>query len=264
LALQSVPKPAREKGERELRVDTAAAYRLVALFGMDDLLGTHISCRLPGKPMRFLLNPYGLLFEEITASSLVAVDLDGNVVGKSKVKPNPYGYVIHAAIQKAQPDAKCVIHTHTQPGMTVAAMQDGLLMLNQLNMMFHNRIGYYDYEELNVALSPDAALKAEEDEQKRLADALGPHNVMIMRNHGILVVGSTMSEAFYRLYYLEQSCKIQMSALACNTKLVIPSDDVSEFVAKMDERDVRDPLPHYWAWDALLRKLDRTDPSFRN
>ena len=264
MALQSVSRTAREKGERELRVDTAAAYRLIALFGMDDLLGTHISCRLPGNPMRFLLNPYGLLFEEITASSLVAVDLGGNVVGATKTKPNPYGYAIHAAIQKARPDAKCIIHTHTHPGMAVAAMADGLQMLNQLSMMFYNRIAYYDYEELNVALAEEEALKAEASEQERLAAALGPHNVMVMRNHGLIAVGETMAETFYRMYYLEQACHIQMNALACNTKMVWPSAEVCEQIAEMEKKDPRDPPPHIWAWDALLRKLDRTDPSFRN
>ncbi|MSO93038.1 MAG: class II aldolase/adducin family protein [Rhodospirillales bacterium] len=259
-----ISKSPREKGERELRINTAAAYRLIALYGMDDLLGTHISCRLPGAPTRFLLNPYGLLFEEITASSLVAVDLDGNVSGAGKAKPNPYGYAIHAAIQGARPDAKCIIHTHTHPGMAVAAMADGLQMLNQLNMMFYNRIAYYDYEELNVALSEGEALRAEESEQKRLSDALGPHNAMIMRNHGLIAVGETMSETFYRMYYLEQSCAIQMNALACNTKLIVPSHDVCEQIAEFEKKDPRDPPPHVWAWEALLRKLDRTDPSFRN
>ena len=254
----------KKQGERELRVDTAAAYRVLAMLGMDDLLATHISTRLPGEPMRFLTNPYGLLFEEITASSLVALDLEGNVVGESKTKPNPYGYVIHAAVQRARPDAKCVIHTHTHPGMAVAAMADGLQMLNQLSMMFHNRVAYYDYEELNVALAEEDALKGDQGEQERLAAALGSHNVMIMRNHGVIVVGETMSEAFYRLYYFEKACEIQMNTLPCNVKMVIPSPEVCEEVALMETKDPRNPPPHVWAWEAMLRKLDRTDPSFRN
>ena len=261
-ASATVAKFTRGKTERDLRVDTAAAYRLIAMFGMDDLLATHISCRLSGEPFRFLLNPYGLLFEEITASSLVVLDMNGNLVGDSKQQPNPYGFAIHAAVQKVRPDAKCVIHTHTQPGMAVAAMADGLLSLNQMSMMFHNRVAYYDYEELNVELDPEKKLKAEEDEQERIGQALGDKHCLIMRNHGLLTVGETMADAFHRMYYLEQSCKIQMNTLACNTKILLPSDQTAEAIAVIEENDPRPRAQN--TWDALLRKLDHIDPSFRN
>lgn len=250
------------KSERELRVDTAAAYRLIAHFGMDDLLATHISCRLPGEPIRFLINPYGLMFDEIAASSLVVLDLEGRPVGDRKQAANPYGFAIHAAVHRAAPEGRCVIHTHTQAGMSVAAMKCGLLPLNQMNMMFHDRVAYYDYEELHPELDPDKPAHADRDEQERLAAALGDKTSMIMRNHGLLTVGRTMADAFYRMYYLEQSCRVQMSAMACNTELLVPSNELAGNIATIEENDPRPREEITWA--ALVRRLDRIDPSFRN
>ena len=260
-ASASVGSQPKEKTVRELRVELAAAYRLTAQFGMDDMLGTHISSRLPGEPIRFLINPYGLMFDEITASSLIAVDLDGNVVSDNKAMANPFGFTIHGAVQGAREDARCVLHTHTQAGMAVAAMKDGLLPLNQMSMTFFNRLAYYDYEAL-TAEEENNKYQGDEDEQRRMVEALGDKNNMIMRNHGLMTVGETMADAFYRMYYLDQSCRIQMNALAANTEIVLPSDETCEAVAVHEESDSRPK--EQMTWDALVRKLDRIDPSFRN
>lgn len=188
--------------EAELRRELAAVYRLVAHYRMTDLVFTHISVRLPGNDHHFLINPYGLLFEEITASSLVRVDLNGNVIGETPYCVNPAGFVIHSAIHAAREDAACVLHTHTLAGCAVAASASGLLPVNQISMEFFNRVGYHDYE--GVALNLD--------EQKRLVEDLGTHDALILRNHGLLTVGATPARAFLRMYYLNKACEIQIAA----------------------------------------------------
>ena len=188
--------------EQRLRQELAACYRLIAHFRMSDLIFTHISLRLPGPEHHFLINPYGLLFDEITASSLVKIDLQGRPVEPSPHPVNPAGFVIHSAIHAAREDAHCVLHTHTRAGCAVAALECGLLPVNQMSMEFYGRVAYHAYE--GIALDMD--------EQQRLVADLGDKPVMILRNHGLLATGGSVAEAFLRMYYLEKACEIQLAA----------------------------------------------------
>jgi len=242
--------------EQRLRRELAAVYRLVAHFGMTDLIFTHISLRLPGPESRFLINPYGLLFEEITASNLVVVGPDGLALGQSRYPVNPAGFVIHGAVHAARPDAHCVLHTHTRAGCAVAATEEGLLPVNQMSMEFYHRVGYHDYE--GVALSLD--------ERARLVADLGAHPALILRNHGLLTVGTTAAQAFLRMFYLNRACEIQVSAAAAGT-LRLPAPQVCERSARQlsgedTGDDFTDPEAYDMAWAALLRLLDRIDPSY--
>ncbi|MFG2140957.1 class II aldolase/adducin family protein [Streptomyces sp. NPDC048650] len=244
--------------ERRLRRELAAVYRLVAHYRMTDLIFTHISLRLPGPDHHFLINPYGLLFEEITASDLVKIDLSGNPVEPTPHRVNPAGFVIHSAIHAARPDARCVLHTHTKAGCAVAAQTQGLLPLNQMGMEFHRRIGYHDYE--GVALNLD--------EQRRLVADLGAHPALILRNHGLLTVGGSAAEAFLRMYYLEKACEIQVTAQAAGTPLTMPPAEVCEYAAQQltgtAEADLQDDGAHDLAWSALLRLAERIAPDHVN
>lgn len=187
------------------RVDLAACYRLIAHFGMDDLIYNHISARVPGPEEHFLLNPFGLLYEEITASNLVKVDLDGNVIGDSPHRINPAGFVIHSCVHRERPDLTCVIHTHTTAGVGVSAQEGGLLPISQTGLLYKDLIAYHDYEGLALDL----------DEQKRLLADLGrDKQLLILRNHGLLAGGRTIPEAFIMMFYLEQACRIQIAAQA--------------------------------------------------
>lgn len=246
------------EAEARLRRELAAVYRLVAHFRMTDLIFTHISMRLPGPDHHFLINPYGLLFEEITASSLVKIDLEGNPVGPTPYPVNPAGFVIHSAIHAAREDAHCVLHTHTKAGCAVAAQSDGLLPLNQMSMEFHNRVGYHDYE--GVALNLD--------EQKRLVDDIGGHPALILRNHGLLTVGESAAQAFLRMYYLEKACEIQVTAQSGGAPLTIPSEEICEYTARQlagdANADFQDDLAYDLAWAAMLRLLDRIAPDYRD
>ena len=241
--------------ELRLRRELAAAYRLIAHFRMTDLIFTHISLRLPGPDHHFLINPYGLLFEEITASTLVKIDLDGRQVEDTPYVVNPAGFVIHSAIHAARPDAMCVLHTHTKVGCAVAAQQQGLLPLNQMSMEFYGRVAYHDFEGVALNLA----------EQKRLVDDLGDRPVMILRNHGLLTVGSTAAQAFLRMYYLEKACEIQTTAQAGGA-LIIPTRDVCEYTARQlageAEADLQDDVGYDLAWTALLRLLSRMAPDY--
>ncbi|MEZ5152988.1 class II aldolase/adducin family protein [Rhodococcus zopfii] len=244
--------------EARLRRELAAVYRLVALYGMTDLIFTHISMRLPGDDPRFLLNPYGLLFDEITASNLVTVGSDGHLIGESEYSVNPAGFVIHSAVHAARDDAHCVLHTHTRAGCAVAASGEGLLPLNQMSMEFYNRIGYHDYEGVALSLS----------ERQRLVDDLGSHHAMILRNHGLLTVGRTPAEAFLRMFYLNRACEIQVAAQASGS-LVIPPPEVCERSARqLTGQDTGDDFVDenavVLAWSALLRRLDRECPDYAN
>lgn len=241
-----------DEAERQLRVDLAAAYRLVALFGWDDLLATHLSVRLPGPEHRFLINPLGLLFEEITASSLVKIDLDGNIVGNSPYQINPAGFTIHSAIHAARADAQCVIHLHTINGIAVSSQKHGLLPLNQTAMLMNGRLVYHDFE--GIALN--------HDERPRLVADLGHNNAMILRNHGTLAVGTSIADAFQTIYFLERACAIQVAAQTGGAALRTPDDTVQKLVTKQvaDFGDVADRL----LWPALLRRLDRVNPGYRD
>ncbi len=240
------------RSEAELRVELAAFYRVVAMFGWDDLVANHISVRLPGNEEAFLLNPFGLMFEEITASSLVKVDLDGNILQDTPHSINKAGYVIHSAVHAIRPDAQCVAHLHTRDGVAVAMTETGLLPLNQTAMMIHDEVTYHDYEGPAFDLS----------ERERLQRDLGTRNLMILRNHGTMALGRSVAEAFQRLYFLEWSCSVQVRALAMGQPLVQPALQASE---RMDNRPKLDALRNYAeqrSWPAILRKLDRVNPGY--
>ena len=234
--------------EARLRVDLAAAYRLVALFGWDDLVFTHISARIPGPEHHFLINPYGWMFDEITASSLVKVGLDGRTIGASEAMVNPAGFTIHSAVHEAREDAGCVIHLHTVAGTAVSSQAEGLLPLNQTAMLLNGRIAYHDFE--GVAL--------DHDERPRLVADLGERDVMILRNHGTMTVGRTVAEAFTQMYFLERACAMQAAAQGGTVRL--PADAVQAVVEGQSKglSFVADKL----VWPALLRRLDRLSPGY--
>lgn len=238
--------------ERDVRRDLAAAYRLCALFGWDDLIYTHISARVPGPEHHFLVNPLGLGFDEITASNLVKIDLDGNVVGDSPHQPNAAGFVIHGAIHSAREDAQCVMHLHTEAGMALSTLADGLLPLTQHAMRFHGRIGYHDYE--GIALSPD--------EKKRFVADLGGHAALVLRNHGTLTVGRSVAHAFTENYYLEKAARAQLLALSTGRPLVVPPSEVVELTVQQWVGDLG--VSEDREWPSLVRRLDRVDPSYRD
>ncbi|WP_238067622.1 MULTISPECIES: class II aldolase/adducin family protein [Pseudomonas] len=246
--------------EQGLRQELAACYRLIAHFRMSDLIFTHISLRLPGPEHHFLINPYGLLFDEITASSLVKIDLQGRPVEATPHPVNPAGFVIHSAIHAAREDARCVLHTHTRAGCAVAALECGLLPLNQMSMEFYGKVAYHGYE--GIALDMD--------EQRRLVADLGDKPVMILRNHGLLTTGRSVAEAFLRMYYLEKACEIQLAAQSAGQVILPPAE-----VCRHTERQFNDPGRGLkqgeladadalqLAWAALLRMLERVAPDYR-
>ena len=251
--------PVASAEETRLRRELAAVYRLVAHFGMTDLIFTHISVRIPGPEHHFLINPYGLLFEEITASSLVKIDLSGHPVEQTTYPVNPAGFVIHSAIHAAREDALCVLHTHTRAGCAVATQRDGLLPVNQISLEFYDRVGYHDYEGVALNLA----------EQERLVADLGQHPALILRNHGLLTVGETPGEAFLRMYYLNRACEIQTTALAGGVALVLPDPDVCALTARQltgtdESSDLQDDKAYDLAWAALLRLASRIAPDHVN
>jgi ribulose-5-phosphate 4-epimerase/fuculose-1-phosphate aldolase len=248
---KTVPASAMSKAERQMRVDLAACYRLAALYNMDDMFSTHISARVPGSEAYFLLNPYGVLFEQISASDLVKVDLDGNVVQDTPYSINSAGFVIHSAVHAARPDAKCVLHTHTVAGMAIASIEEGLLPLTQKSMRFYNRIGYHDYDGVADDL----------DERQLLVRDLGRHNALILRNHGLLTCGPTVARAFFLMKNLEKSCQTQLAAMASGGELIKLSSHLMERAAGQVERRLDGEAN---GWSSLLKKLDRIDPSYRN
>ena len=241
--------------EWAVRVDLAAAYRLVALFGWDDLVYTHISARVPGSKDHFLINPYGLFFDEITASSLVKIDAEGNKLEESPFPVNPAGFVIHSAIHAARHDAKCVLHTHTVNGIAVAAQREGLLPISQHSMSVIASLGYHDFE--GPALS--------DDEKPRLVNDLGDNSHLILRNHGLLTVGETIADAFVCMYNLETSCAIQVRAQT-GGELIHVGKDLIESAYKVMQSSARGRARSrgMLAWPGLLRRLDRVDPSYRD
>jgi ribulose-5-phosphate 4-epimerase/fuculose-1-phosphate aldolase len=268
--LKAVPgNPATDRSDEEwrLRRELAACYRLIAHFKMTDLIFTHISVRIPGPEHHFLINPYGLFFDEVTASNLVKIGLDGRAVEPTPYPVNPAGFVIHSAVHGAREDAHCVLHTHTKAGCAVAAQKDGLLPVNQINLEFYGKVAYHDYEGIALDL----------DEQKRLVADLGEKPVMILRNHGLLTVGKNAQQAFLRMYYLEKACEIQLTAQggsngAGGQALILPPKEVCEHaerqfnappVPSSDGRVLSDPDGYDLAWSALLRLLDRLDPSYK-
>ncbi len=232
--------------EWQARVDLAACYRLMDCYGMTDLIYNHITARIPGTE-HLLINLYGLLYREITASSLVKIDVEGNILWKPTTDYgiNKSGYVIHGAIHQARPDVACVIHTHTRAGMAVAAMACGLLPLSQTSIRFVGHIGYHDYEGPAVEL----------DERERLVRDLGAHDALVMRNHGLLTCGATVPQAFNTMYQLEMSCRAQVDAMAARTELNLPGENVLAHTAHLYQPGTRRPYG-VLEWPAMLRLLE--------
>jgi ribulose-5-phosphate 4-epimerase/fuculose-1-phosphate aldolase len=239
--------------ERKLRIDLAGCYRLIALYGWDDLVFTHISARLPDEPEHFLINPYGMMFEEITASSLVRVDRYGNKVSDSPYQTNPAGFNIHSAIHEARPEVNCVLHLHTTAGVAVSAQAEGLLPLSQQSIFPLSSISYHGYE----------GLALNEDERPRLAKDLGHNNYMILRNHGLLVCATNIPDAFLYMYTLQKACEIQIQAQAGRSKLISVPEEIVDRAQMMAQKNLLN-LGGMLAWPGLLRKLDRIDPGYRN
>lgn len=241
------------KDEWATRVDLAACYRLIAMHGWDDLIFTHISARVPGPDDHFLINAYGLLFEEMTASSLVKVNLDGDIVQETEYGINPAGFTIHSAVHAARSDAGCVLHTHTRAGVAVSAQAGGLLPVSQIALFPLSSLAYHGYE--GIALN--------EDEKPRLVADLGDSNFMILRNHGLLTVGATIPDAFLYMYALETACQIQLAAQAGGNELVEVNPMIVKGIrAQVDA--VLNGIGADLAWPGLLRKLDRRDDSYRH
>jgi ribulose-5-phosphate 4-epimerase/fuculose-1-phosphate aldolase len=232
--------------EWQTRVDLAACYRLVDRYGMTDMIYNHITARVPGPEHHLLINLYGLTYKEITASSLVKIDLDGEIVWKPDTDYgiNKSGYLIHGCIHRARKDVACVLHTHTSAGMAVSAMKCGLLPLTQTSIRFAGHIGYHDYE------GPATDL----EERERLVRDLGPHDAMILRSHGLLTCGPTIQQAFNTMYQLEMSCRAQVDAMAARTELVIPPAQILEKTAHLYRPGTRRPYG-ILEWPAMLRLL---------
>jgi len=237
--------------EWQLRCDLAAAYRLVAMYGWSDLVFTHISARLPGAGHQFLINPYGMLFEEITASSLIRIDQEGNKLQDSPFPVNPAGFTIHSAVHAVREDARCVLHTHTRAGVAVAAQQCGVLPISQQSTFVLASLAYHDYE--------GVALRSEE--KPRLQADLGNKDFLCLRNHGLLTVGPSVADAFLRMYVFESACQIQISAQAGGA-LVAVQPAIVEGVAHAMKVQTGG-MGGEFVWPALIRKLEREQPDYR-
>ncbi len=236
--------------EWQARVDCAALYRLVALHGWDDMIFTHISMRVPGPEHHFLINPYGFLFEEITASSLVKVDLDGNIVAPTSYYINPAGFTIHSAIHAARQDALCVIHLHTDAGVGVSAQKHGLLPLTQNACLVLPQLAYHGYE--GVALNLD--------ERERLVADLGEKKLMLLRNHGTLAVGASAAEAFIGIFFLERACAQQVNALSAGADRVLTAPEAAQAETRSQSAGLA--MVSGLAWPGLKRRLDRALPGY--
>lgn len=258
-ALAAAPTATTSDQEWAIRCDLAAAYRLIALHGWDDSIYTHISARVPGPEHHFLINPYGLRFRDITAGSLVKIDLQGNTVETSPYDVNPAGFTIHSAVHMAREDAHCVLHTHTVAGVAVSSLKEGLLPLNQWSLQFYDRISYHDYEGIALDL----------DERERLTRDLGTNDAMILRNHGLLTVGRSVADAFILMHNLERSCQAQIAALSTGRPLQDLSHEVSAKTANQyaayDDADpqkaARKDMATNREWQAWLSLLDAHTPA---
>jgi ribulose-5-phosphate 4-epimerase/fuculose-1-phosphate aldolase len=239
--------------EWQTRVDLAAAYRLVAHFKWDDLVFTHITARVPGEEDRFLINPYGLMFDEITASSLVKIDLQGNKLDDTPFPVNPAGFTIHSAIHSARHDAQCVLHTHTLNGLAVSAQKGGVLPLSQQSIFILSSLAYHDYE--GVALR--------DDEKPRLVKDLGRSTYLMLRNHGLLTVGATVADAVLAMYFFETVCTIQVRAMAGGAPLIPIDPEIIRTAGEQARVATRGMGAGALTWPGLLRRLDRIDESYR-
>lgn len=241
--------------ELDVRVKLAAAYRLVDYYGWTEQIYGHLTARVPGPEEHFLINPWGLNYEEVTASNLVKIDVDGNAVDAGAHPVNFAGFVIHSAIHMTRSHENLVVmHTHTRAGMAIAALKDGLLPISMFATVFHNRLAYHDYEGASLYL----------DERERIVASLGPHKAMVLRNHGLMVVGRTVPECFLRLYRLERACQIQLDAAAAGTLNLLAPDVADRSAADLDSYQAMQPTPEgEIEFAALMRKLDRIDDSYR-
>lgn len=245
--------------EWELRVQLAAAYRIIDHMGWSELIWTHTTVRVPGPEHHFLINPYGLRFDEVRASNLVKVDLHGNVIGDQSQEINPAGFVIHSAIHMARKDVQCIMHTHTVAGMAVAALKCGLLPISMYALGYYERVAYHDFEGPSLDL----------EERQRLSSNLGDKNVLILRTHGLLTCGQTIAQAFVRMFRLERACQVQLAAQATGSELVVPPRNICEISAERSDEFLateggkgysRVANPEF---DALMRLMDKKDPSYR-
>lgn len=243
--------------EWQVRVDLAACYRLIAHYGMSDLIYNHITAKLPSNRELFLINPFGMHYTDITASCFYTLDLNGTVVDKPEGEFGQYpvnraGFMLHSAVHAARPDLGCVIHTHSRAGMAVSALKEGILPLTQYSMRFYDAIGYHDYEEPTV----------DESERQRVARDLGPHSALILRNHGLLAAGPTVADAWNLMYWLEASCKVQIDVLSTGREVSTPSHELATQMAKRYGPQGKLNLAPI-EWPAMLRLLDKQDRSFR-
>ena len=237
------------------RVDLAACYRLIELFRMSDLVFNHVTAKVPGEAHRYLINHYGLGYEEVTASNLVKIDLEGRIVDGGPGEINPAGFVIHSAIHAARADAGCVLHTHSPAATAVSCLPEGFVAMTQGGFQFHERLAYHDYE----------GFALDEAEKKRLIADLGMRNVMLLRNHGVITIGRSVAEAFRRMYFLEQACGVQLEVLKAGRAPRLPAAGVAEHTARnWESGDAGIGTAEPREWQALLRRLDRLDPGYRS
>ncbi len=250
--MKEVPSKRQSVGEAEwkARLELAAAYRLVAHFGWTHLINNHITLRVPGTSDQFLINPYGMLYEQISASDLIKIDINGNMLEESPYEVNEAGFIIHSAIHMSRMDLHCVIHTHTAAGQAVSALDCGLLPLNQGSLRFYNRVGYHDHEGISREL----------DERERIVKDLGNHKVLILRNHGLLTAGVNVAEAFNLMYHLEKSCQTQMMVMASNSPYSMAPPEICEKGAQQFHRGNR-PLGQR-DWPALMKLVEKNYPDF--
>jgi ribulose-5-phosphate 4-epimerase/fuculose-1-phosphate aldolase len=245
--------------EWDLRVQLAAAYRIIDHLGWSELIWTHTTVRVPGPEHHFLINPYGLRFDEVCASNLVKVDMHGNIVGDQNQEINPAGFVIHSAIHMTRPDAQCIMHTHTTAGMAIAALQEGLLPISMYSLGYYDRVAYHDFEGPSLNL----------DERRRLAENLGAKHLLILKTHGLLTCGQTVAQAFVRMFRLERACQVQLAAQCTGSALIFPPKEICELSAELSDDFLvaegskgysRNPNPEF---AAMVRLMDKKDPSFR-
>lgn len=245
----------KQKSEPELRVELAAAYRLIDYWGLNEIIYNHISVRLPGDPPQFLINRFGLLYSEITASNLVKIDLEGNLIDpgqeKSKVRVNPAGFIIHSAIHDKREDAQCIVHTHTEAGIAVSSLRAGFVPFGQESMRFYNRVAYYEFN--GIVLDPK--------EKDALIHSLRDKNVLILKNHGLLTLGASVPQAVFLMYYLERACRVQLAIQATGHEPIYPDPEICEKTAQQHWGKV-EQLDNLM-WPAMMRVLDAKDPSYK-